>query len=84
MSIRERLAEENPDAILYDDCDSALVGIGHRCSENGIAIYSYRKLLEHFISEFGDYESAAEWIDFNILGGWVGKYTPLIMMDGDE
>lgn len=79
MSIKESLAESNPEAILYDGCDEALVGIGYRCSGEYIAVYSYKKLIEVFIKEFGDYESAVEWVEYNIVGGWLGKQTPIIL-----
>ena len=77
--IREELAQCNPDAIVYDGLDDCLIGIGHRCSQNGIAIYSYNKMVNHFMSHGMSYEEAVEYIDFNILGGWLGEYTPLVL-----
>jgi hypothetical protein len=91
--IYEYLKENSPEAILYDNCDSALVGTA-RLKRNDqwveVAIYSYESLVEHFKNEFlnNDEEplseddaevEAMEWVDYNIAGGYLGIYTPLII-----
>lgn len=93
--IYDYLKEKSPDAILYDNCDSALVGTA-RLKRNEVwvevAIYSYEALVEHFkneflkdtetpISEDQAEEEAMEWVDYNIAGGYLGIYTPLIIND---
>lgn len=82
-AIKQLLSEMNPDAIIYDDCDDAIIGIGQRCGQNDIAIYSYIKLV-HVFAEQMSYEEAIEWIDYNIMGGWLGENTPMIMLDGES
>ena len=93
--IYEYLREKSPEAILYDDCDSALIGTA-RLNREGkwveVAIYSYEALVQHFKAEFlkdeeekpsedDAEEDAMEWVDYNIAGGYLGIYTPLIIND---
>jgi hypothetical protein len=93
--IYDYLKDKSPEAILYDNCDSALVGTA-RLKRNDVwvevAIYSYEALVEHFkneflkdtetpISEDQAEEEAMEWVDYNIAGGYLGIYTPLIIND---
>lgn len=91
--IIDYLKEKSPDAILYDNCDSALVGTARLKRDDlwvEIAIYSYELLVQHFKNEYlKDTESpitedeaetdAMEWVDYNIAGGYLGIYTPLII-----
>ena len=91
--IYEYLKEKSPEAILYDNCDSALVGTARLLREEQwveVAIYSYEALVEHFKNEFlSDTETplseddaeveAMEWVDYNVAGGYLGIYTPLII-----
>jgi len=93
--IYEYLIEKSPEAILYDNCDSALVGTARLYREEQwveVAIYSYDSLVQHFKSEFlsneeeslsedDAEEEAMEWVDYNIAGGYLGIYTPLIIND---
>jgi glutathione S-transferase len=91
--IYEYLKEKSPEAILYDDCDSALIGTARLYREEQwveLAIYSYEALVQHFKEEFSKdedtsideaEEQAMEWVDYNIAGGYLGIYTPLIIND---
>ena len=91
--IYEYLKEKSPEAILYDNCDSALIGTARLYREDKLvelAIYSYEALVEHFKEEFSKdedtsideaEEQAMEWVDYNIAGGYLGIYTPLIIND---
>jgi hypothetical protein len=70
---REWIAEQNADAILWDDCDDAIIGI----TPNGEAVYSIEKLWDVFIAQGMTHEEAVEWVDFNILGAYVGEFNPI-------
>lgn len=70
---REQIAEANPDAILWDGCDDALIGF----TQNGEAVYSIEKLREIFTGHGMTDEEAIEWVEYNILGAHVGEYTPI-------
>ena len=48
-------------------------------SLQGVAAYSYEKLVEVFVEQGMTELEAVEWIDFNIAGAYVGEYTPIII-----
>ena len=77
---REFLAEANPEALTIDGADEALIGVAERCSQESVAIYSYEKLVDHFMSDGMSADEAREWINFNILGAWMGPHTPIVMV----
>ena len=62
-------------------CDDAIVGLGHRCGCDTVVVYDYDKLVDVFIQQGMDEEESIEWIDYNILGAWVGDDTPIILME---
>jgi len=85
--IRDILEDENPEALLYDDMDDALIGVyrgdlaRQDMREGSIAVYSYTKFLELYIKEGMTEEEAVECFDFNVAGGYIGEYQPIIVDD---
>jgi hypothetical protein len=90
--IRAYLEEHNPEAILWDNCDSALLGTARIKRDDVwtiVAMYSYELLILHFMGEFNNSEEtvserqleeeAMEWVDYNIVGAYVGPHTPMIV-----
>ena len=84
--IREILEDENPEALLYDDMDEALIGVyrgdlaRQDMQEGSIAVYSYVKYIEILSRDMSE-EEAVEYFDFNVAGGYIGKYQPIIIDD---
>ena len=67
--------------LLMDDFDEAFIGYSQRINEPEIAIYSYEKMINILVEREGiDHDEAAEYINYNCLGAWVGKRTPIIVM----
>jgi hypothetical protein len=67
--------------LLLDGFDEALIGYSQRINEPEIAIYSYEQMLGVLVRRDDmDYDEAAEYIEYNCLGAWVGKRTPIIVM----
>ena len=85
--IRDILENENPEALLYDDMDDALIGVyrgdlaRQDMREGSIAVYSYTKFLELYIKEGMTEEEAVECFDFNVAGAYIGEYQPIIVDD---
>jgi len=78
--VRDEIAIQNPDAIIYEpkELDQAILGISYGSS----LVYSYTKLVKAFMDlNKWDEETAAEWVQFNITGAYLGKYTPIIVYD---
>jgi hypothetical protein len=73
MDRRAKIAEVNPDAILWDDLDEAIIGI----DVDNIAVYDiYKMELEIMKLHNCTFEEAVEWVDYNILSTYVGEWTP--------
>ena len=82
--MRELVRSHNAEAVVLEPeaYDAALVGVGHRCGSEAVAIYDYGKLVEvtMSLSDGGSEEEAAEYVEFNILGAYVGESTPMVLM----
>ncbi len=89
--IRAYIEQNSPDTLFIgndNEHDSALIGIA-RIKREGewveVAMYSYDELIASFTEKFRDDESedpeqdAIEWVDFNVMGAYVGKHTPYIV-----
>lgn len=88
MTVRELLAQENPNALLYDErFDSALVGwtlgFGVKSDTGPVAIYDYQSLVGILAADFErdaerdaeerDFISEAEeWVGVNMAGAYLG------------
>jgi len=78
MDLREDIAEENPEALFADGLDDALIGMARRCGQPTLAVYDYEKAVGIFMARDGmTYEDAVEWMEFNVVGAWMGPHTPL-------
>lgn len=73
LSFREKVSEINPEAILWDDLDDAIIGI----SIDNRVVYGLNKMLILFQTMGMSEDEAMEWIDYNILSAYVGEYTPI-------
>jgi hypothetical protein len=74
---KNRLSDENPEALLADGFDEALIGIVRRFGLPAIAAYSYSKCIDVLMKRDGmSREDAVEYFEFNTIGAWVGEGTP--------
>ena len=82
----DQYASDNElELLVMDEYDEAIVGICHRFNETFV-LYDRAKIIEILTAEMSesdfcetdeDPESMAwEHFDFNIIGGWVGEFTP--------
>jgi len=78
MTLREWLAEFNPEALLADGFEGAILGVGERCGQPALVVYDRAKCLEILMQRDGlTYDEAVEYFDFNTAGAWVGAGTPI-------
>jgi len=87
--IREYLGEMNPEALLADGLEDALIGVCDRFGQPALAAYDYDKCIEILAEDIASDETleedddphtmAVEHFDFNIIGGWVGESTPVFI-----
>lgn len=78
--IRERLAEANPGAILFDGYEEALIGYVERFSASGhilVALYDRDACIRLLVDRDGmSWEEAEEFFSFNTEGCYAGPHTP--------
>ena len=63
----------------YEGLEHAVVGVGRRCGQQDVIIYSENKVIEILINQGMTYEEAVEHYEFNIVGAYVGETTPMFM-----
>jgi hypothetical protein len=75
---REEIEQINPEALLCDGFDEAIIGMAERINLSHVVAYDVDKMLEIMIERDGmTYEEVMEYFDYNILGAWMGEYTPV-------
>jgi hypothetical protein len=89
QEIRNYLLTHNPEALYIgqeEEHDSALIGVAYIPRDDmlvHVAMYEYEELIASFAKQFEDEEdaeeSAMEWVDYNVMGAYVGKHTPFIV-----
>jgi hypothetical protein len=79
MTIYE-ISEINPDALTCDGFDEAIIGLAERINLGPVVAYDVDKMINIMIERDGmSYEEAFEFFNFNILGAWVGEFTPIFI-----
>ena len=77
------LTELNPDAALWDGLDDAIIGIALR-GPKPVAVYDYDLMVAAFLRNDGwTRDDAVEWIEFNVVGAYVGTSTPFHVHNDD-
>ena len=78
--VKLMLEEENPEALLFDGHESALVGVARRCGQPVLAVYDEELIIQSLIAQGLSAEDAEEFYEFNVAGAWVGPMTPIILV----
>ncbi len=75
--VLEILTIENPEALLADGFDEALIGVAQQF-KNSVALYDTNKCIAILVDRDGmTEEEAIEYIDYNILGAYMGENAPI-------
>lgn len=77
--LAEQLAEENPEALLADGFEDALIGITANHHHPVVAVYDLDKCVEILITGGMTADEAEEYLSFNTLGAYVGEHGPLFL-----
>ena len=78
----ETLEEENPEAIVYDDADEAVLGLVYHNDKPPILAYSYIIWIKMLMNRDGMSEDeAVEYFDYNVDGLILGDNQPIIIRD---
>lgn len=63
-----------------DGFDDAFIGFFERCGQPVVLVYDFEKVVEVLIKRDGmTRDDAEEYVQFNILGAWVGEGTPALL-----
>ncbi len=74
----------DPNTLYANGFEDALIGLGWQHTKL-IAIYDYDKCVEILIlREDMTHEEAIEWMEYNVVGSYVGEYTPIFMLPKEE
>ena len=74
----ESIAEFNPEALLADGLEDAIVGYDTK----GRVIYSVGNIIDILVERDGmSYEDASEYFSFNIECAYIGEHTPIYMYE---
>lgn len=83
--IVEHIAELNPDAIVLDGLDDAIVGIGHSKDLEPRLIYSTKSIISILMKrDKMDLVDAHEFYDYNIVDGYFGNHGPIFLESSDQ
>ena len=64
----------------WDGFDSAIIGVGRRCNTDPMIVYDYDKMVDVLVMRDGmAQEEAEEYLDYNVIGAWIGDTTPIIV-----
>ena len=77
----DEISEINPEAMLADGFDDAIMGMCMQFGAEPLVAYDYEKCIEILIERdnMGRIE-AIDFIQFNVIGAYVGLNTPVFIM----
>lgn len=89
---REDISEINPDALVCDGFDEAIIGMAERINLGPVVAYDVEKIIEILMKDMevedddledGQSEEdvkramAYDYFYFNVQGAWMGEFTPI-------
>lgn len=81
LNIREDLAGQWDTELLFlseEEFDEAIIGVSERIGDEPVVAYDTTKIVE-ILSRSMTVDEAYEYFEFNILGAYVGKKTPIFI-----
>lgn len=71
-------------ALTLDGFDSAILGIAVKPCQNTVVAYDFDLMVEQCIKDGMSDDEAIEYIDYNIVGAYMGEGTPIIVRKLDS
>jgi len=66
-----------------DGFNDALIGVGYQFNQK-LAVYDYNKCINILCDRDGmTIEEAGEYMEYNVVGAWVGDGTPIFVHVGE-
>jgi hypothetical protein len=80
-NIKNRVGEYDEEILFADGFEDALIGIAYQFGSPGVACYDWDKCLEKLQTDGMTPEEAEEFFEFNVIGAYIGEYTPVFVKD---
>ena len=71
--------EDEEDFLFADGFDDAILGIGRRATQPEVVAYDYEKCVLILMDREMTEEEAREYMEFNVVGAFVGDRTPIFI-----
>lgn len=84
QSVIAHLSDLNPDAIFFDNMDTALVGVGYSGQNDPVAVYSKARLFEALTSAGLSPDDADGYYLARFVSEHNGPHAPVILDDSCE
>ena len=66
----------------WDGFDDAIMGTAERCSQEAVLLYDYESMIDVLMHRDRlNRENAEEYLQFNVIGAWIGDQTPLVFYE---
>jgi hypothetical protein len=85
LNKRAEISEDYGDPELLflseEEYDEAIIGVAHRIGQDDVIAYDYNKLCEivQKMMNNADIMEVMEYVEFNIMGAYVGERTPIFV-----
>ena len=68
----------------FDGFNGAILYIGRRFNDE-VVVYDYDQCVEILVKRDGmSYDDAIEWMEYNVLGSYLGEQTPIFVSPSEE
>lgn len=84
QQVLAELSDLNPEAVLFDNMDSALIGLGYIADDGPVAVYSKAKIYAKLLADGFSREDADEYYAGKFVALRAGNLTPVIVDDFQE
>jgi hypothetical protein len=76
----EKVSEINPEALLADGFNDAILGMCLQFAQEPVVAYDYNKCIDILKDRDGmGLEEAEEYMDYNVIGAYMGIYSPVFI-----
>jgi len=77
----EEISDLNPEAMMADGFDKAILGMCVQFGTAPLVAYDYEKCVNILIKRDGmTKQEAVDYMEFNVVGAYVGLNTPVFIM----
>lgn len=78
-NLDELIDRLDEDALKADGFDDCVMGVASRCGTPDVLAYDVEKIILKLMLDGMTREEAEEYFEFNIVGAYVGEYTPVFI-----